>query len=62
MYPASAGHQLDLNHLWQQVQQLSEVLARNRESTEGLVKKADEIRVCDFPCALGGEMLTKARR
>lgn len=45
MFPTGAGHQLDLNHLWQQVQELSAVLAANRESTVGLVKKADEIRV-----------------
>jgi hypothetical protein len=49
MFPAGAGHQLDLNHLWQQVQELSSVLAANRESTSGLtsglIKKADEIRV-----------------
>lgn len=45
MFPGGAGHQLDLNHLWQQVQELSAVLAANRESTVGLVKKADEIRV-----------------
>ncbi|KAI5853969.1 hypothetical protein BZA05DRAFT_395240 [Tricharina praecox] len=44
MFPTGAGHQLDLNHLWQQVQELSAVLAANRESTVGLVKKADEIR------------------
>jgi len=44
MFPAGAGHQLDLNHLWQQVQELSSVLAANRESTSGLIKKADEIR------------------
>jgi len=52
MFPAGAGHQLDLNHLWQQVQELSAVLAANRESTVGLVKKADEIRVRLFPLPL----------
>ena len=46
MFAAGAGHQLDLNHLWLQVQELSAVLAANRESTVGLVKKVDEIRVC----------------
>jgi predicted transcriptional regulator len=46
MFPTAAGHQLDLNHLWQQVQELSAVLAQNRESTAGLVRRADEIRVC----------------
>ena len=37
---------MDLNHLWQQVQELSAILAQNRESTAGLVRRADEIRVC----------------
>lgn len=47
LYPAAtAGSQLDLNHLWQQVQELSALLAQNRESAQGLVKRADEIRVC----------------
>jgi hypothetical protein len=51
MFPGSAGHQMDLNHLWQQVQELSAVLAANRESTVGLVKRADEIRVGSLgPC------------
>ncbi|KAL0637984.1 hypothetical protein Q9L58_003063 [Maublancomyces gigas] len=44
MFPTAAGHQLDLNHLWQQVQELSTILAANRESTAGLVRRADEIR------------------
>lgn len=48
MFPTAAGHQLDLNHLWQQVQELSAILAANRESTVGLVRRADEIRVCGF--------------
>ncbi|PWW78313.1 hypothetical protein C7212DRAFT_200176 [Tuber magnatum] len=43
MFP-TAGHQMDLNHLWQQVQELSAILAQNRESTAGLVRRADEIR------------------
>lgn len=46
MYPtASAGSQLDLNHLWQQVQELSALLAANRETATSLVRRADEIRV-----------------
>ncbi|KAI5793066.1 hypothetical protein EDC01DRAFT_717319 [Geopyxis carbonaria] len=44
MYTAGAGHQLDLNHLWTQVQELSAILAANRESSAGLVRRADEIR------------------
>lgn len=35
---------MDLNLLWQQVQELSAILAANRESTVGLVRRADEIR------------------
>jgi hypothetical protein len=52
MFTAGAGHQLDLNHLWQQVQELSAVLAANKESTVGLVRKADELRVT-HPAAPG---------
>ncbi|TGZ84899.1 hypothetical protein EX30DRAFT_353119 [Ascodesmis nigricans] len=45
MYPTTpAGTQLDLNHLWQQVQELSALLAANREAASGLVRRADEIR------------------
>ncbi|KAF8473863.1 hypothetical protein BDZ91DRAFT_690952 [Kalaharituber pfeilii] len=38
------GNQLDLNHLWAQVQELSAILQANRDSAQGLVKRADEIR------------------
>ncbi|KAL7267795.1 hypothetical protein RUND412_009602 [Rhizina undulata] len=44
MYSAAGGQQLDLNHLWQQIQELSTLLAQNRESAAGLVQKADAIR------------------
>jgi hypothetical protein len=53
MFTAGAGHQLDLNHLWQQVQELSAVLAANRENTVGLVRKADELRVTYSPLPFG---------
>ena len=43
--PMPAGHQLDLNHLWQQVQELSEVLGRNREQTDYVIRRAAEVRV-----------------
>lgn len=42
---STSGHQLDLNHLWSQVQELSGLLALNRENTAHLVKRTDEIRV-----------------
>ncbi|KAI5820246.1 hypothetical protein BZA77DRAFT_301928 [Pyronema omphalodes] len=44
MFPQSSGQQMDLQFLWNQVQELSAILAANRESTVGLVKRADEIR------------------
>ncbi|KAI9784580.1 MAG: hypothetical protein M1839_001802 [Geoglossum umbratile] len=42
--PTAAGHQLDLNHLWNQVQELSGLLERNRESSQGIVRRVGEIR------------------
>ncbi|KAI9802708.1 MAG: hypothetical protein M1825_002730 [Sarcosagium campestre] len=44
VFPTAAGHQMDLNHLWQQVQELSGLLAQNRESTRGIVRSVDEVR------------------
>ena len=44
VFPTAAGHQLDLNHLWGQVQELSGLLERNRESTQGIVRRVGEIR------------------
>ncbi|KAI9680676.1 MAG: hypothetical protein M1817_004116 [Caeruleum heppii] len=44
MFPTSAGHQMDLNHLWGQVQELSGLLERNRESTAGIVRRVGELR------------------
>ncbi|RPB22672.1 hypothetical protein L211DRAFT_857978 [Terfezia boudieri ATCC MYA-4762] len=38
------GNQLDLNHLWTQVQELSAILQVNRDQAQGLVRRADEIR------------------
>ena len=43
------GNQLDLNHLWTQVQELSAILQANREQAQGLIRRADEIRVNLFP-------------
>lgn len=39
----SAGQQQDLNHLWQQVQELSNVLAHNREVTAGVARSGEEL-------------------
>ncbi|KAI9767783.1 MAG: hypothetical protein M1840_005464 [Geoglossum simile] len=44
VFPTAAGHQLDLNHLWNQVQELSGLLERNRESSQGIVRRVGEIR------------------
>ena len=44
VFPTAAGHQLDLNHLWGQVQELSGLLERNRESTQGIVRRVGEVR------------------
>lgn len=43
------GNQLDLNHLWTQVQELSTILQANREQAQGLIRRADEIRVNLLP-------------
>ncbi|KAI9886945.1 MAG: hypothetical protein M1823_001237 [Watsoniomyces obsoletus] len=42
--PMAPGHQMDLNYIWQLVQELSAVLAENRESTEGIVRKVGELQ------------------
>ncbi|KAF3200435.1 hypothetical protein TWF106_003378 [Orbilia oligospora] len=41
----NSGHQTDLNHLWTQLQELSQLLSINRESAAKLVQKADEAKV-----------------
>ncbi|KAK6526204.1 hypothetical protein TWF694_004825 [Orbilia ellipsospora] len=40
----NSGHQTDLNHLWTQLQELSQLLSVNRESAARLVQKADEVK------------------
>lgn len=42
--PIAPGHQMDLNYIWQLVQELSAVLAENRESTEGIVRQVGELQ------------------
>ncbi len=44
VYPTAPGHQMDLNLVWAQIQELSEVLAANREATRGLLHRVGEAR------------------
>lgn len=44
--PMNAGHHMDLNHLYQMVLDLSDVLRNNREMTKGIVDGAEEVMVC----------------
>ncbi len=48
--PMNAGHQMDLNHLYEKVQELSDVLKSNREKTKGIIKSAEEVMVSFVPC------------
>lgn len=43
--PMNAGHQMDVNMLYQKVIELSEVLRENREKTKGIVSGAEELAV-----------------
>ena len=42
--PTAPGQQMDLNYLWQQVQELSAVLAQNREATHGVILRVGELQ------------------
>ncbi|KAM5472345.1 hypothetical protein MauCBS54593_002936 [Microsporum audouinii] len=42
-FPMNAGHQMDLNHLYAMVNELSEVLKNNRDLTSGIIKSAEDI-------------------
>jgi hypothetical protein len=44
--PLPAGHQQDLNYLYQQIQELSEVLKSNRQRTAELARIAQDAEVC----------------
>lgn len=46
--PLNAGHQMDVNMLYQKVLELSEVLRENREQTQGIVAGAEELAVRHF--------------
>ncbi|KAL8661712.1 MAG: hypothetical protein Q9202_005334 [Teloschistes flavicans] len=41
--PMNAGHQMDVNMLYQKVLELSEVLRENRDKTKGIVSGAEEL-------------------
>ncbi|KAI4139595.1 MAG: hypothetical protein L6R39_006207 [Caloplaca ligustica] len=41
--PMNAGHQMDVNMLYQKVLELSEVLKENREKTQGIIAGAEEL-------------------
>jgi hypothetical protein len=43
--PMNAGQQMDLNHLYEKVQELSDVLRTNREKTKVIIKSAEEVMV-----------------
>ncbi len=47
--PMNAGHQMDVNMLYQKVLELSEVLKENREQTQGIVAGAEELAVSNQP-------------
>lgn len=44
--PMNAGHQMDLNNLYDMVVEFSDILKNNREMTRGIVASAEEIMVC----------------
>ncbi|KZF19637.1 hypothetical protein L228DRAFT_285581 [Xylona heveae TC161] len=43
-FPPNPGHQMDLNHLWNTVQELSAVLQTNRTQTQHIVGRVEELR------------------
>jgi hypothetical protein len=43
--PMNAGHQMDLNNLYEMVIEFSDVLKHNREMTRGIVASAEELMV-----------------
>ena len=50
--PMNAGHQMDLNILFNQVEELSQLLRENREKTQAIIASAEELavrRVCCCP-------------
>lgn len=45
--PMNAGHQMDLQHLYDMVLELSDVLKNNREMTKNIVSSAEDLMVCE---------------
>lgn len=43
--PMNAGHQMDVNNLYEMVLELSDVLKNNRDMTKGIINSAEEIMV-----------------
>lgn len=56
--PMNAGHQMDVNMLYQKVLELSEVLKENREKTQGIIAGAEELAVGFQPLTLVFEGMT----
>lgn len=57
--PMNAGHQMDVNMLYQKVLELSEVLKENREQTQAIVAGAEELAVSNpstTSCVLAGSV------
>lgn len=46
--PMNAGHQMDLNVLFDQVEDLSQLLKENRERTQAIIASAEELAVSHF--------------
>ena len=43
--PMNAGHQMDVNLMYQRVVELSDLLKENREKTQGIIAGAEELAV-----------------
>lgn len=59
--PMNAGHQMDVNMLYQKVVELSEVLKENREKAQGIISGAEELAVCALPFLSGTALLQLSR-
>lgn len=53
----SGGHQTDMNHLWQVVQQLSDVLQENRNQTANIMNSVQQIQVLPLSIVPGPPQL-----
>lgn len=43
--PMNAGHQMDVNMLYQKILELSDLLRENREKTQAIIAGAEELAV-----------------